>query len=53
MASNPADDPSEFIEVLLGFARTLRHAGVPATPDRVQAMLTAIAWLDVLSASNG
>src|SRR2546430_12999640 len=33
------------IEVFLGFARTLRHAGVPATPDRVQAMLTA---LDVL-----
>jgi hypothetical protein len=27
--------------VLVGFARTLRHAGVPATPDRVQAMLAA------------
>jgi uncharacterized protein len=29
-------------EVLLGFARILRHAGVPATPDRVQAMLRAV-----------
>jgi uncharacterized protein len=28
--------------VLLGFARTLRHAGVAATPDRVQAMLGAV-----------
>jgi uncharacterized protein with von Willebrand factor type A (vWA) domain len=30
------------IAVLLGFARTLRHAGVAATPDRVQAMLAAV-----------
>lgn len=28
-------------EILTGFARTLRHAGVEATPDRVQAMLAA------------
>ncbi|MCW2640281.1 MAG: hypothetical protein JWP76_2587 [Dactylosporangium sp.] len=28
--------------VLVGFARTLRHAGVAATPDRVQAMVTAV-----------
>jgi uncharacterized protein with von Willebrand factor type A (vWA) domain len=28
-------------EILLGFARTLRHAGVAATPDRVQTMLRA------------
>jgi uncharacterized protein with von Willebrand factor type A (vWA) domain len=28
-------------EMLTGFARTLRHAGVNATPDRVQAMLVA------------
>jgi uncharacterized protein len=27
---------------LVGFARTLRHAGTGATPDRVQAMLTAV-----------
>jgi uncharacterized protein len=35
--------------IVLGFARTLRHAGVPATPDRVQAMLTALDHLDVAS----
>ncbi|HEU4422307.1 MAG TPA: VWA domain-containing protein [Pilimelia sp.] len=28
--------------VLVGFARTLRHAGVAATPDRVKAMLGAV-----------
>ncbi len=34
-------------EVLLGFARTLRHAGVAATPDRVQALLRAAHALDL------
>ena len=34
-------------EVLLGFARTLRHAGVDASPERVQTMLEAVAALDV------
>ncbi|HEX4726679.1 MAG TPA: VWA domain-containing protein [Jatrophihabitans sp.] len=38
----------DFAELLVGFARTLRHAGVPAGPDRVQAMLGALAHLDVL-----
>ncbi|MGY5885574.1 vWA domain-containing protein [Modestobacter lacusdianchii] len=33
---------------VLGFARTLRHAGVDASPDRVEAMLAAVAHLDVL-----
>ncbi|WP_237494812.1 VWA domain-containing protein [Modestobacter sp. L9-4] len=33
---------------VLGFARTLRHAGVAASPDRVAAMLDAVAHLDVL-----
>ncbi len=32
---------------LLGFARTLRHAGVGATPERVQAMLAAADTLGV------
>lgn len=32
---------------LVGFARTLRAAGVPASPDRVHAMLTAVDHLDV------
>ena len=34
---------------MLGFARTLRHAGVPASPDRVEAMLAALGALDVLN----
>jgi uncharacterized protein with von Willebrand factor type A (vWA) domain len=34
------------IDVLVGFARTLRHAGVPATADRVPALLAAVAALD-------
>jgi len=34
-------------EVLVGFARTLRHAGVAAAPDRVQAMLACVDALDV------
>jgi uncharacterized protein with von Willebrand factor type A (vWA) domain len=34
-------------EVLTGFARTLRHAGVAATPDRVHAMLACVDALDV------
>jgi len=33
---------------VLGFARTLRHAGVPASPDRVEAMLDALGNLRVL-----
>jgi uncharacterized protein with von Willebrand factor type A (vWA) domain len=33
--------------VLVGFARTLRHAGVDAGPDRVQAMLAAVHALGV------
>jgi uncharacterized protein with von Willebrand factor type A (vWA) domain len=34
-------------EVLTGFARTLRHAGVAATPDRVHTMLACVDALDV------
>jgi hypothetical protein len=53
---SPADPPTvvlteprrDFVDVVLGFARTLRHAGVPAGPDRVQAMLAALGHLDVL-----
>ncbi len=45
-------DPDGFVAVLLGFARTLRHAGVPATPDRVQAMIAALDHLDVLVATD-
>ncbi|MBW8480949.1 VWA domain-containing protein [Actinomadura sp. PM05-2] len=33
---------------MVGFARTLRAAGVPADPERVHAMLAALGHLDVL-----
>lgn len=36
------------MQTVLGFARTLRHAGVAASPDRVEAMLAAAGHLDVL-----
>jgi uncharacterized protein with von Willebrand factor type A (vWA) domain len=38
----PALTAPALAEVLLSFARTLRHAGVAATPDRVQTMLGAV-----------
>ena len=41
----------DVVDTVLGFARALRHAGVAATPDRVEAMLSAIAHLDVLDPS--
>ncbi|MBB4932705.1 hypothetical protein F4561_003525 [Lipingzhangella halophila] len=37
----------DITEILVGFARTLRSAGVDATPDRVQAMLRAAGALGV------
>ncbi|MCW2682499.1 MAG: hypothetical protein JWP33_412 [Blastococcus sp.] len=40
--------PRDVVDTVLGFARTLRHAGVAASPDRVEAMLAAVAVLDVL-----
>jgi len=40
--------PGDVVGTVLGFARTLRHAGVAASPDRVTAMLTALGHLDVL-----
>jgi uncharacterized protein with von Willebrand factor type A (vWA) domain len=39
-------------EALVGFARTLRHAGVAATPDRVQAMVTALGALGGMDAAS-
>jgi uncharacterized protein with von Willebrand factor type A (vWA) domain len=38
----------DVVDTVLAFARTLRHAGVAASPDRVEAMLAAVAHLDVL-----
>ena len=40
--------PRDVVDTVLAFARTLRHAGVTASPDRVEAMLAAVAHLDVL-----
>jgi len=37
------------VSTLVGFARTLRAAGVRADPERVQAMVAALAQLDVLA----
>jgi uncharacterized protein with von Willebrand factor type A (vWA) domain len=39
-------------EILVGFGRTLRAAGVRADPARVQAMVEALGHLDVLEASD-
>ncbi|WP_089402842.1 vWA domain-containing protein [Geodermatophilus saharensis] len=46
-----ASQPRDVVGVVLGFARTLRAAGVGASPDRVEAMLSAVAALDVLDAT--
>ncbi len=42
----------DVVETVTGFARTLRHSGVPASPDRLQAMVRAIGELDVLDPSH-
>lgn len=43
-----AEGTADVTATLLVFARTLRAAGVPASPDRVQAALAALDLLDVL-----
>lgn len=40
------------IDVLVGFARTLRAVGVPVTTDRVQSMVAALDQLDVTRAED-
>jgi uncharacterized protein with von Willebrand factor type A (vWA) domain len=47
-AGRGATAQRDVVDTVLGFARTLRHAGVPASPDRVEAMLDALGALDVL-----
>ncbi|MBN1094336.1 VWA domain-containing protein [Blastococcus sp. TML/M2B] len=42
----------DVVDTVLGFARTLRAAGVAASPDRVEAMLAAVGHLDVLDAGD-
>ena len=41
----------DVVGTVLGFARTLRAAGVTASPDRVEAMLSAVSVLGVLDAT--
>ncbi|RZU33661.1 vWA domain-containing protein [Blastococcus saxobsidens] len=42
----------DVVDTVVGLARTLRHAGVPASPDRVEAMLAALAHLRVLEPAD-
>ena len=42
----------DVVDTVLGFARTLRAAGVAASPDRVEAMLSAVGALDVLDMTD-
>ena len=42
----------DVVETVTAFARTLRHSGVQASPDRVQAMVRAVGELDVLDPSH-
>ncbi|MFD0686985.1 vWA domain-containing protein [Actinomadura fibrosa] len=42
----------DVVETMTGFARTLRAAGGPADPERVQAMLAALDHLDVLDPAD-
>jgi uncharacterized protein with von Willebrand factor type A (vWA) domain len=48
MPSQLGPEEHDLIETVVGFARTLRVAGVPASADRVQAMLVALRQLNVL-----
>ena len=52
MAESPDGATRDVVDTVLGFARTLRHAGVPASPDRVEAMLAALGSLDVLNPTD-
>ena len=43
---NAETAPADAVDTIVGFARTLRAAGVAATPGRVQALIDALAVLD-------
>jgi uncharacterized protein len=42
-----AEDGAAVVPALVGFGRMLRRSGVDASPDRVQAMVSALAHVDV------
>lgn len=46
MSGTAAEDAATAVDTAVGFARTLRAAGVSASPDRVHAFLGALAVLD-------
>jgi uncharacterized protein with von Willebrand factor type A (vWA) domain len=48
-ATSPADDPTDPVPGLVGFAAVLRHSGLAVTTDRVSAFLDALDRLDVTS----
>jgi uncharacterized protein len=52
MTTDRMTQGAEITATLVGFARTLRAAGVPASPDRVHAMVTAIVTLDVTARAD-
>ncbi len=52
MGEQAAAPARDVVDTVLGFARTLRHAGVVASPDRVEAMLAAVGALDVLDPTD-
>lgn len=49
-SARPAE--RDVVDTVTGFARTLRAAGVAASPDRVAAMLAAVGELDVLAPAD-
>jgi uncharacterized protein with von Willebrand factor type A (vWA) domain len=52
IVARPARPHRDVVDTVLGFARTLRHAGVAASPDRVEAMFAALGSLDVLNPTD-
>lgn len=45
-------DGRDFTDTVVGFARTLRAAGVPADPERARVMTAALGHLDVLDPAH-
>jgi uncharacterized protein len=52
MSTAGAETAESIVGTLVGFARTLRASGVDAVPDRVQAMVEALAELDAASRAD-
>src|ERR671936_2105840 len=48
MSTTTTGPKRDVIDIVVGFARTLRHAGVPASPDGGHAMIEALGHFNVL-----